>query len=183
MFLELLESQHYGFCVPLFNCSQSTGVSWTAMLQKPEMEGDRCGHFSAIPGMQVSASAVGSRGLSPLSFLQETISGSNRVTFPSCLLVLSCGQVVPRVQDVTLTMAGLCCAFMEAREPVVGGRGWHLGSLDVLSLRGSNAHVLQMGQVTLCAACHGFPCLSYDSSGWKSFFLSHLSPSRRCESH
>uniref|UniRef100_A0A8C9G619 LIM zinc-binding domain-containing protein n=1 Tax=Pavo cristatus TaxID=9049 RepID=A0A8C9G619_PAVCR len=103
--------------------NQSTGVSWTAMLQKPEMEGDRCGHFSAIPGMRVSASAVGSRGLSPHSFLQEMISGSNRVAFPHYLLMLSCRQVVQRVQDVTLTIAGLCCAFMEAREPVVGGRG------------------------------------------------------------
>lgn len=174
MFVELLESQHYGFCVPLFNCSQSTGVSWTAMLQKPEMEGDRCGHFLAIPGMWVSALAVGSRGLSPHSFLQETISGSNRVAFPRCLLMLSCVQVVQRVQDVSLTMARLCCAFMEAREPVMEERGWHLGSLDALRLRGSDAHVLQMGQVTLCAACPESPDPSYNSSGWKSFFFFFL---------
>lgn len=51
------------FCVRSFNCVQSTEVSWTAMLQKPEMEGDRCGHFSTIPGMRVFASVVDSRGV------------------------------------------------------------------------------------------------------------------------
>lgn len=52
------------------------------MLQKPEMEGDRCGHFSTIPGMRVFASAVDSRGFLPRFFLQEVVSGPSKAAFP-----------------------------------------------------------------------------------------------------
>lgn len=83
------------FCVRSFNCVQSTEVSWTAMLQKPEMEGDRCGHFSTIPGMRVFASAVDSQGFLPRSFLQEVVSGPSEAAFPRQHPLSACAELLP----------------------------------------------------------------------------------------